>query len=282
MKKKFLSLILCTTLALASSITVNARSTDSSSFVDLNTTYNVSEGTMLISSYNIDNEHPGVLRYSKSKDKFILDINFNDCSVKPKTVHFNQNIDYCIAWIAANGNPSTGGSFFIDDCESGKYKKVRLKLSDFSDSFTEDGKLQYTDSKGNTHIGDLGKKTNPNGTYYDSFCIIKSGAAHTAVIPDKNGEAEFYISANPLHNVELIYQLNIGINNLGESTNIKFGDTNNSGYTDVNDVTQIQLALAGMVTLDNYGKFNADINADGVRDVQDVTDLQLALAKRAN
>ena len=63
--------------------------------------------------------------------------------------------------------------------------------------------------------------------------------------------------------------------------NIYFGDVNQSCYVDVNDVTQIQLALSGAVTLDTYSKFNADINLDGIRDIKDATALQLALASKS-
>lgn len=283
MKKKILSLILCSALAFLSVTTANANEIDTSSFVDLKNEFNLPQGSLLLSGYNIDKDHPGTMRYSEKG--FRVELKFNNCSEIPRMVKFNSDISHCIAWIAANGKLVTGGSINTSDCTGGKYRKVRVKLSDFSDSFTEDGKIKYEDTDDKVYIGDLTKKTKSDGTtYYDSFCVIKSGAAHTAVIPDKNGEAEFYISTNPYHETTLVYELvtrNFRGLIIGEGTDIRFGDVNKSGYTDVNDVTQIQLALSGAVTLDTYSKFNADINLDGIRDIKDATALQLALASKS-
>ncbi len=284
MKKKIISLILCSTLALSSAVTASAFKIDSKSFVELPEEYDLPENKILQYTYNIDLEHNGrVLFFSYDTGEILTRLDFKNCSNIPKTIDFKQEpIKYALGVDAEQDFTGKGG-FSAFECDGGKYKKVRVKLSDFDDSFTEDGRYKfYSYTFDDNVIADFNKKYNANGGYYDTFLVIKSGAAYNAVVPDENGEVEFYLSLNPTHTTLTLIDIGkYDITMCSRDLCVQFGDVTESGFVDVTDVTYIQMALAGVVTLDDYGKFNADINLDDVIDVKDVTALQIALAKKA-
>ena len=286
MKKKILSLILCSALALSSAITANAKEITDSAFTDLKTQYQIPDNTLLTYSYNIDTDYSCHLNYKSNDETQFIEINFTECIETPKLIKFTKCNNFYMGFDAQK-KPAESCSGFLIANQGGTYRKVKIKLSDFSEDFNEDGShtYNYLDTT-QTFTENFKKKYDDNGAYYNSTLFIRSGAAHTAVIPNENGEVEFYLYLNPLSYTSIYYDIknpsaNYSIKKYGQQMNIYFGDVNQSCYVDVNDVTQIQLALSGAVTLDTYSKFNADINLDGIRDIKDATALQLALASKS-
>lgn len=285
MKKKILSLILCSALAFSGVITANAVEISPSSFTDLKTQYQLSDTTILTHSYNIEPDYPGKLSYQSYDEKQLIRLNFIEAIETPQMINFNACDKFCLDFSLKKEPDSFYNYSSYLKNKGGVYRKVKIKLSDFSDYFTEDGSLIFPNTdETKTFTENFKKKSNEDGTYYNSVLFIKSGASHTAAIPDENGEVEFYLYLNPCEQTRFYCTVELKEEKYtytphGFPIEIHFGDVNQSYYVDVNDVTQIQLALAGAVDLDNYGKFNADINLDGIRDVKDVTALQLALAK---
>lgn len=164
-------------------------------------------------------------------------------------------------------------SFFPENSE-GYYKKLRLKLSDFSDYFNEDG----------THTKD-GHNYNftveSNG--YASSLIFHSGGALTAVTPDENGFVEFYFCTNL--GVPTRYTTNFAYNLPTESggdsglsgsilNGFMVGDADKSGFVDIDDVSQMQKYIAGISEFDSLTEINSDINNDGHVTIDDVTAVQ--------
>ena len=129
-----------------------------------------------------------------------------------------------------------------------------------------------------------------NRCYYDSYLIIISGGAVTAVVPDKNGMVEFYMSTDigtPTQYTtgfykEIIIDGWIYGGTAGGTTNtnisaLKFGNIDSKNSVDVDDVTTLQMYIAGLTELDALGRFHADTNVDNEISVEDVTYLQFEL-----
>ena len=61
-------------------------------------------------------------------------------------------------------------------------------------------------------------------------------------------------------------------------SSILYGDVNNDGNVTVDDVTLLQLYIAGDKSLDANAQLKADVNRDGIIDILDCTDIQLYIA----
>ena len=291
--KKVVSLLLCVMLMLTGVTTANASEIEKDNgrkIVDLNESIYIPEGIVKSFTYNIEPNtgYTGGIIYKNSNDEVALYFNSAiGSSMDTKVVAGNNYGEY----FSMNNNDFMF-SFISETMETSgcMYKKVRVKLSDYisEKGFNEDGSLTEEDPNRELFNLDFQKKNGENGSYYDSILIIQSGAAHNAVIPDENGEVEIYVQCKP----DLSYLGNIRVMALGLIPNIdayglygpyclfKFGDVNKDENIDVNDVTEIQFAIAKLKTLDNEGDFYADINGDGNIDVQDVTDFQIELTNK--
>lgn len=58
----------------------------------------------------------------------------------------------------------------------------------------------------------------------------------------------------------------------------RYGDVNNDGVIDINDVTAIQKILAGLTERDYYSNLTMDVNGDYEQNINDATDIQKFLA----
>ena len=88
----------------------------------------------------------------------------------------------------------------------------------------------------------------------------------------RDGEIYGVVSDHPSHASEII--------NLGPcAPSVLVGDVDQDGEIDIVDATQIQYALAGIITPDERAVRTADFNNDGSVTVDDVTDLQHALCQ---
>lgn len=61
-------------------------------------------------------------------------------------------------------------------------------------------------------------------------------------------------------------------------SDILYGDVNNDGNVTVDDVTLLQLYVAGDKSLDANAQLKADVNRDGIIDILDCTEIQLYVA----
>lgn len=61
-------------------------------------------------------------------------------------------------------------------------------------------------------------------------------------------------------------------------SSILYGDVNNDGNVTVDDVTLLQLYVAGDKSLDANAQLKADVNRDGIIDILDCTEIQLYVA----
>lgn len=66
-----------------------------------------------------------------------------------------------------------------------------------------------------------------------------------------------------------------------DTTKAVFGDYNSDGKTDVNDVTILQMFIAGGYKFSDLKSLSADIDGDGLVMVTDVTYLQICIAENA-
>lgn len=284
MKRKILSLALCSALALLGASAANAKEIQGTGFTDLKTQYQISDTTILTYAYNIESDYPGKFSYQSKDESQLVQLNFIDSVGTPQMVNFVESDNFSIDF-GIKADPS--GFHYSLKNKGGTYRKVKIKLSDFAPHyFTEDGSLIFQDfNETQTYTENFKKKYDEDGAYYNATLFIQSGAAHTAVIPDVNGEVEFYLYLKPLEKTSFYGEVELKAEKYSYSVSnfsleVYFGDVNKSYNVDVDDITEIQFALAGLKTLDDYGKFNADINADGTYDVQDVTDLQFALVRK--
>ena len=284
MKKKIITSALCSLLLLSGAITANAVETkNDKSFTDLKNECYIPDNTVTCFTYGIGSDYTANMRYKNGNEETIL--NFSECLTSPKSLSLNAEIDYDQWLYISSGSGVSGAKYYSFDSTGGRYRKIRIKLSDFSDYFNEDG--SHTENLFDSEYFNFNFKpqSDANGKYYNSTLVIKSGAAHNAVSPDENGEVEIYISLNPNHKTETFityYSPDSSGGGImgGTLYGATFGDVNASGHIDISDVTSIQLSLAGKTKLDSLGKFHADVNLDGIYNVKDVTALQIALAEK--
>ena len=278
MKKKILSALLCATLAVTGMASANAAEVkEHKGFKDLGQEVYLENNTVTGFVYNVEKDYSVSVEYFDDENKYRL--YFKDCISAPASMKIPDTEKY--AMFTYQTGMGGGGSLrrtysFADT--GGKYKKVRIKLSEFSAYFNEDG--THTEKvNGENHNFNF---TDEGGNFMSHLVILSGGAVH-GVVPDKNGEVEIIVSTKIGSPVTFYTsfkspaQVGGGIVGAGLSK-LSFGNVDGMYGVDVNDVTTLQLYLAGEKEFDTLSLFHTDVNFDNIYDVKDVTALQLGIA----
>lgn len=285
--KKVISITLCILLVLIGTISANAAETfigviSQKPYLELiGEKIYVPNNTIMKYAYNIPSDYKYYLQLrNTSNHDNKTDIKFTDCKEGVKFVS-GINSEYIIFSCNRSGGSSTDNIYSYNNTGA-YYQKVKVKLSDFSDYFNEDGSRTYTiKSKNDTHNYDF-----TDGPTYKSGLIITSGAAMTAVIPKKDGTAEFYIKLTVgKSDVEFYTSISAYLAPTSYSTgsleaplSLGIGNVNLDYYLDINDATDIQKMLVNNSRTDKLYRFLADANGNGIINVLDATAIQKALA----
>lgn len=240
----------------------------------------IPNNTIIKYAYNIPSDYQYYLSLDDTKNtNKTINIKFTDCKEKAKLVD-GISSEYKIFTCDSIGGNSTDNPHSYNDTGA-FYQKVKVKLSDFCSYFNEDGSHTYTiKSIGDTHNYDF-----TDGPIYKSNLIITSGAAMNAVIPKKDGTAEFYIklsvgksdaefyantsayiSPSTYRSCTNEYNMNLGI-----------GNVNLNGALDISDATDIQKIIVNDSSTSKLYRFLADANGDGIISILDTTEIQKAL-----
>ena len=287
--KKILSVLLCASLAFASAISANAASkpAEHKGFKDLHQVITIPDNTVKVYAYNIDKTHTNGIRYKGGDTNENYYVLFKDCINLPQTMKLPSTEKYARSFTRGGGNIYPSHSFTTT---GGKYKKIRIKLSEFNDYFNEDGSHTEEYSWLNLeHDYKFKYEDMGNHCVFNSALAVISGGVVTGITPDKNGEAEFFVSTEVGRSTEMMTTFSFstisasggggGTTGGSISSKLRFGNIDGNYWVDVDDVTALQLYLSGQKELDTLGLFHADVDCDGIYDVSDVTALQFGIAK---
>lgn len=286
MKKKLLSAILCAALAAASIVSASAADTD-------NYTSGASYRCKVLGTTEFQNNYAGFYR-SSSNPEANLYVQFykNTTNTDTRELVYEQPLDFADKTLTKkylsdqNGYRyliSGGGNFankVYPSKAGGTYEKIKVKLSDFSDYFNDNG--TYTkncDRCGGSH--DYNFSDEGNG--FSSSLIILSGGIFSLVSPDSSGYVEFYISTklgeDTVFMTDFFHSVS-GHFSLGGGTvgrdfrGLTIGDVDKNGYVSLSDAILIQKSHLGMETFDELSKRNADVNRDGIINLKDTIKVQ--------
>ncbi|MEE1061545.1 MAG: hypothetical protein UH080_06970 [Ruminococcus sp.] len=280
MKKRVLSALLCATLAVTGMASANAAEVkEHKGFKDLGEEIYLENNTVTGFVYNVEEDYDVRFRLYGEEDRpNLIEPNYilylkGDHNV-PSSVTLDEVEGYCLGF-GLRGGYTANQSLYNFGNTGGKYKKIRIKLSEFSDYFNEDG--AYTRELGGENIV-IGFTKQGDDTYYSSCLGILSGGVANGVVPDENGEVEIFVSTNIRDRTRFFTYGLMQQSDQGGFNKLSFGNVDCTDWVDVNDVTTLQLYLAGAKELDTLGLFHADVNCDDVCDVNDVTALQFGIA----
>lgn len=303
MRKMYLKLAaacVCTAVMIVSTVNAGAASTEneltgsksSPSFNVLDEKIEISGNQIYTSAYNVP-DSSGYRFVFNSKNRDSHTVQFADLVKSPSIIDLEPTQDY-VFLLYSNKGGGTDNVYRSYKSTGGTYRKIRIKLSDFSSRFNSDGSQTKKNSVYGTHVFKFGAvETTSNAEFYSALCI-RSGAAFTAVTPDENGEVEFYVSTDigigAGYCTDFRYKY---INENGSITSgsdggttgggligLDIGDTDSNGSVNVSDVTKIQMSLARLDMLNNLQQFTADTNSDGKVSVIDCAYIQMHLAKK--
>lgn len=284
--KNIISSALCAVLLATAPFCANAVSADDnfstgSSFNDFNNSYRI------VGRDIIPEKHARMYTYGAlNTGGYKIGIKFEDSEYNyDKTVYFDVKKSYvqtefpnysCKVFKYVEKN--TGGSWGSAPSlrmlnKNEEYRKIRVKLGEYSDYFNSDGTHTENGHKYNF-------KAQENG--YFSMLTIHSGAAITAVTPDKNGFVEFYSSKRIGAYVYFSTEIFTGNTSGGvvrqEIKDFTVGDADTDGKVTVTDATIIQKYLVDLAEFNDAVTVNADVNDDGVVDIKDATMIQSAIS----
>ena len=285
MRKKILSVLLCAVLAVSGTVSANAagKITPRDDFSNLREKITIPDDTIKVYAFGIDRDEEEGIVYQSGSTGTKYEIPFKKAISSPKAMILPANEMFSRCFSKGSGNDTPSHSFATT---GGTYKKVKIKLSSSSDYFNEDGShtMKVDDD---VHDYKFKYENMGNGHYYDSSLVIISGGVITAVTPDENGEVEFYVSTDVGAITEYTTTFSFrtseldggGGGTIGRSiSQLTFGNVDGNKLLDVDDVTTLQLYLAGLKDIDTLGFFHANTNGDNYIDVEDVTTLQFGLA----
>lgn len=214
---------------------------------------------------------------------------FKDCIDSPKIVNLPEGEKFASYMVTGGrgwfGDSSANNNF---DNAGGEYVKVRIKLSDFSNYFNENGTITSKLSDGSYRdfdytYEDFGVGSDRVHKYASSCAYATSGAAITSFVPDKDGYAEIYISRHigvktcvMTHTYCILkdgIRCDKGMMDL-RLNGLSCGDTDLNGHISVADATLVQKYIVNIDSLDELRLFNADVNRDGDTSVVDATLIQ--------
>ncbi len=306
MSVKLGSLALSLVLASASAVSAGAVKTnsepvssDSPSFTTMSPTLRIFDNQIFVSHSNIPSSSLFYVEFcDENNQEYRAD--FKDLmTTGSKTITLPKEQNY--AFYFGFHKPQYGGTSSSNSIyrsynnTGGYYKRVRIKLSDFDNSFAPDGSMTVTQDIFGTH-----KFTFGNGEialdgkeYYSALCVY-SGGTVTAVTPNSNGEIDFFMSTAVGESVYLnadyavFYENNNAYDKMATISGgfldrclypLTIGNADSDNSVDIKDATKIQIEIAGKSTPNSLQTFVSDVNFDNKIDIKDVTALQRYLAE---
>ena len=235
---------------------------------------------------NTDKNFGAKFQTTEEKD---YDIWFKDCINAPKFVNLPKDEKF-VKYMMTQGHGYFGNvqTFYQFDKTGGEYVKVKIKLSDFSRLFNENGTMTSELSDGSYKdfdftYEDFGTDSIGVNCYAESGAYATSGGAVTSFAPDKDGYAEIYVSRQLGVDTKVMSyrycrlkdgaHCDYGI--IGDTlVGLTCGDTDLNGYISVTDATLVQKYVAGIEDFDKLQLFNSDVDNDGEISVVDATLIQ--------
>ena len=290
--KKITAIAMCGVLTVGSVLMTGAVSEDENhkDFEVTGTTQKISNNQLFVTTTgyteNTDKNFGAKFRTTNEKD---YDIWFKDCINAPRFLNLPKGEKF-VKYMMTQGHGYFGNvqTFYQFDKTGGEYVKVKIKLSDFSYLFNENGTMPSELSDGSYKdfdftYEDFGTDSNGVNCYAESGVYATSGGAVTSFAPDKDGYAEIYVSRQLGVDTKVMSyrycRLKDGAHcdygRIGDTlVGLTCGDTDLSGYISVTDATLVQKYVVGIEDFDKLQLFNSDVNHDGEISVVDATLIQ--------
>ena len=290
--KKITAIAMCGVLTVGSVLMTGAVSEDENhkDFEVTGTTQKISNNQLFVTTTgyteNTDKNFGAKFRTTNEKD---YDIWFKDCINAPRFLNLPKGEKF-VKYMMTQGHGYFGNvqTFYQFDKTGGEYVKVKIKLSDFSRLFNENGTMTAELRDGSYKdfdftYEDFGTDSNGVNCYAESGVYATSGGAVTSFAPDKDGYAEIYVSRQLGVDTKVMSyrycRLKDGAHcdygRIGDTlVGLTCGDTDLSGYISVTDATLVQKYVAGIEDFDKLQLFNSDVNHDGEISVVDATLIQ--------
>ena len=290
--KKITAIAMCGVLTVGSVLMTGAVSEDENhkDFEVTGTTQKISNNQLFVTTTgyteNTDKNFGAKFRTTNEKD---YDIWFKDCINAPRFLNLPKGEKF-VKYMMTQGHGYFGNvqTFYQFDKTGGEYVKVKIKLSDFSRLFNENGTMTAELRDGSYKdfdftYEDFGTDSNGVNCYAESGVYATSGGAVTSFAPDKDGYAEIYVSRQLGEDTKVMSyrycRLKNGANcdcgRIGDTlVGLTCGDTDLSGYISVTDATLVQKYVVGIEDFDKLQLFNSDVNHDGEISVVDTTLIQ--------
>ena len=290
--KKITAIAMCGVLTVGSVLMTGAVSEDENhkDFEVTGTTQKISNNQLFVTTTgyteNTDKNFGAKFRTTNEKD---YDIWFKDCINAPRFLNLPKGEKF-VKYMMTQGHGYFGNvqTFYQFDKTGGEYVKVKIKLSDFSRLFNENGTMTAELRDGSCKdfdftYEDFGTDSNGVNCYAESGVYATSGGAVTSFAPDKDGYAEIYVSRQLGEDTKVMSyrycRLKNGANcdcgRIGDTlVGLTCGDTDLGGYISVADATSVQKYVAGIEDFDKLQLFNSDVNDDGEISVVDATLIQ--------
>ena len=290
--KKITAIAMCGVLTVGSVLMTGAVSEDENhkDFEVTGTTQKISNNQIFVTTTgyteNTDKNFGAKFRTTNEKD---YDIWFKDCINAPRFLNLPKGEKF-VKYMMTQGHGYFGNvqTFYQFDKTGGEYVKVKIKLSDFSRLFNENGTTTAELRDGSYKdfdftYEDFGTDSNGVKCYAESGVYATSGGTVTSFAPDKDGYAEIYVSRQLGVDTKVMSyrycRLKDGAHcdygRIGDTlVGLTCGDTDLSGYISVTDATLVQKYVAGIEDFDKLQLFNSDVNHDGEISVVDATLIQ--------
>ena len=290
--KKITAIAMCGVLTVGSVLMTGAVSEDENhkDFEVTGTTQKISNNQLFVTTTgyteNTDKNSGAKFQTTEEKD---YDIWFKDCINAPRFLNLPKGEKF-VKYMMTQGHGYFGNvqTFYQFDKTGGEYVKVKIKLSDFSRLFNENGTMTSELSDGSYKdfdftYEDFGTDSIGVNCYAESGAYATSGGAVTSFAPDKDGYAEIYVSRQLGEDTKVMSyrycRLKDGAHcdygRIGDTlVGLTCGDTDLNGYISVTDATLVQKYVAGIEDFDKLQLFNSDVNHDGEISVVDATLIQ--------
>ena len=290
--KKITAIAMCGVLTVGSVLMTGAVSEDENhkDFEVTGTTQKISNNLLFVTTTgyteNTDKNFGAKFRTTNEKD---YDIWFKDCINAPRFLNLPKGEKF-VKYMMTQGHGYFGNvqTFYQFDKTGGEYVKMKIKLSDFSRLFNENGTMTAELRDGSYKdfdftYEDFGTDGNGVNCYAESGVYATSGGAVTSFAPDKDGYAEIYVSRQLGVDTKVMSyrycRLKDGAHcdygRIGDTlVGLTCGDTDLSGYISVTDATLVQKYVVGIEVFDKLQLFNSDVNHDGEISVVDATLIQ--------
>ena len=290
--KKISAIAMCGVLTVGSVLMTGAVSEDENhkDFEVTGTTQKISNNQLFVTTTgyteNTDKNFGAKFRTTNEKD---YDIWFKDCINAPRFLNLPKGEKF-VKYMMTQGHGYFGNvqTFYQFDKTGGEYVKVKIKLSDFSRLFNENGTMTAELRDGSYKdfdftYEDFGTDSNGVNCYAESGVYATSGGTVTSFAPDKDGYAEIYVSRQLGVDTKVMSyrycRLKDGAHcdygRIGDTlVGLTCGDTDLSGYISVTDATLVQKYVVGIEDFDKLQLFNSDVNHDGEINIVDSTLIQ--------